>query len=407
MVDTTRDGSQPSDRVAPGVGRQTLRLAAPPDADALPIEVLAAVPDIVRAADLLRAGRLVAFPTETVYGLGADATNPDAAKSIFAAKERPHSDPLIVHLPDAALLGTVAASLPPAVAELTERFWPGPLTLIVPRAERIPAVVAAGGPTVGVRVPSHPVARALLRAAGVPVAAPSANRFMHTSPTSAAHVLADLDGRIDAVLDGGQCSVGVESTVLDLTSNPPRVLRPGGVSLEALRAVLPDVLGPPSPDAAASSEDVFPESHTSVARAPGQMARHYAPRTRLVVFDGQGSKALAAMRAEAAAALARGAPVGALLPDEEASALAPLPVHVERLGPGSDLGELSRRLYAALRAADEAGLDLLLAHTFGRAGLGLALEDRLRRAAGGTLRPLGQSTPAPDPPPAIDIGRGD
>jgi L-threonylcarbamoyladenylate synthase len=333
---------------------------------------------IERAAELLRKGGLVAFPTETVYGLGADATNAAAVEGIFKAKERPHSDPLIVHLAAASELLTVAAEAPPAAWELAGRFWPGPLTLILPRSEAIPAIVAAGGPTVGVRVPSHPVALALIRAAGVPVAAPSANRFTHTSPTTAQHVLADLDGRIDCLLDGGPCAVGVESTVLDLTAEPPRVLRPGGVTLEALRELLPGVLGPAETSATTSGAEV--------ARAPGQMERHYAPRTRLVVFDAQGKAALAALRAEAEGALNRGERVGALLPDEEADTLGGLPVTVERLGSREDLAEVSRRLYAALRALDGQGVDVILAHTFGTEGLGLAIRDRLRRAAGGEMR---------------------
>jgi L-threonylcarbamoyladenylate synthase len=333
---------------------------------------------IERAAELLRAGRLVAFPTETVYGLGADATNAEAVAGIFAAKGRPHWDPLIVHLPDAAALTDVAAEIPPLAWTLAAHFWPGPLTLILPRGDAIPSIVAAGGTTVGVRVPSAPVAQALLRAAGVPIAAPSANRFMHTSPTSAAHVLADLDGRIDCLLDGGPCVVGVESTVLDLTSSPPRVLRPGGVTLEALRAVVLDVVGPLA----------GAQATTGSAAAPGQMQRHYAPRTRLIVFDAQGAPALSAIRAEAEAALAYGQRVGALLPDEEADQLADLGIRIERLGPAGDLAEISRRLYAALRALDESGLDVILTHTYGTDGLGLALYDRLRRAAGGTLRPV-------------------
>ena len=270
-----------------------------------------------QAAELLRAGRLVAFPTETVYGLGADATNPEAVEAIFAAKGRPHSDPLIVHIPGASELATVASAIPPLALQLAEQFWPGPLTLILPRGLAISPAVSAGGDTVGVRVPRHPVALELLRATGVPVAAPSANRFMHTSPTTAAHVLADLDGRIDCLLDAGPCEVGVESTVLDLTSQPPRVLRPGGVTLEALRELVPDVQGPPS--SAANPSD-------APALAPGQMERHYAPSAHLVVFDASGAAALAAMRAEALAALARGERVGALLADDEADMLASLPV---------------------------------------------------------------------------------
>jgi len=342
---------------------------------------------IARAAALLRAGGLVAFPTGTVYGLGDDATASAAVEGIFRAKQRPHSDPLIVHLAASDALPSVARDIPDAAWVLARRFWPGPLTLVLPRAARIPALVAAGGDTLGVRVPDHAVARALIRTAGVPVAAPSANRFMHTSPTTAAHVLADLDGRIDCVLDAGPCTVGVESTVLDLTADPPRILRPGGVTLEALRAVLSDVRGPAEADVATAGAGRAADSaHSAVARAPGQMARHYAPRTRLIVFDGEGGQALDAIRREAAAALARGERVGALLPDEEVGVLAGLAVTVAALGPSADLGAISRRLYAALRELDEQRLELILAHTFGREGLGLALWDRLRRAAGGELR---------------------
>jgi L-threonylcarbamoyladenylate synthase len=365
-----------NDRTQP---THTRVLATPPEA--IPPDAIAL------AADLLRAGEVVAFPTETVYGLGADATNATAIQRIFAAKERPLSDPLIVHLADVAQLSEVVSAIPPAVARLAERFWPGPLTLVLLRNVRIPALVAAGGATVGVRIPAHPVALALLRAANLPVAAPSANRFMHTSPTTAAHVLADLDGRIACVLDGGPTTVGVESTVVDLTTSPPRLLRPGGVTLEDLRAILPDIIVPGSPESESEPASAEP------THAPGQMARHYAPHTRLIVFDAPEatgaaaqSAMLAAMLAEAAAARSRGDRVGALAADEEAATLENAGVRVARLGPVSDLAAISRRLYAALRELDAAGLDVLLAHSFGRQGLGLALEDRLRRAAGGRLR---------------------
>ncbi|HEX6817175.1 MAG TPA: L-threonylcarbamoyladenylate synthase [Ktedonobacterales bacterium] len=359
------DPDQP--HVAP-TSRQTLVLHVTPEGE--PRE------SIARAAEIVRAGGLVAFPTETVYGLGADATNPAAVAGIFAAKGRPSWDPLIVHIPGAAALPSVVAEAPPIANVLADRFWPGPLTLVLPRGPAIPASVAAGGPTVGVRVPASEVAQALLRAAGVPVAAPSANRFMHTSPTRAEHVIADLDGRIDCLLDGGPCSVGVESTVLDLATSPPRILRPGGVTLEALREVLGTVEGPPS--------DLQPPQ--GIAAAPGQMERHYAPRAHLVVFDAQGQAALEAISGQARDALARGQRVGALLPDEEAQPLADLGVTIARLGPASDLAGISRQLYAALRSLDKSGVDLILAHTFGTEGLGLALRDRLRRAAGGTFR---------------------
>lgn len=360
---------------------------------------------IARAAALLRAGKLVAFPTETVYGLGADATRKTAVAGIFAAKERPLTDPLIVHVAEVSDVARVAVLAPPTsgrgarafvnrkgersyarlVERLAARFWPGPLTLVLPRARAIPPLVAAGGKTVGVRVPGHPVARALIRAAGVPVAAPSANRFMHTSPTTAAHVLADLDGRIAAVLDGGPCAVGVESTVLDLTRDPPRLLRPGGIALEALREVLPEIVALAEPDE--RDKAARPEPKAPIARAPGQMERHYAPHARMVVFAGMGPAALAAMVDAIAAGVAAGERVGALGWDEEAQTLAAAGARpVEALGSAERPDEAARRLYDALRRLDAAGVDSIVAHTFGSAGLGLALTDRLRRAAGGHLR---------------------
>ncbi len=341
---------------------------------------------VAEAAALLRAGRLVAFPTETVYGLGADATNAAAVAGIFSAKGRPLNDPLIVHIAEAEAMAEVARDIPSVAWELAQRFWPGPLTLVLPLAARIPPIVTAGGATVGVRLPAHPIAQALIRAAGAPLAAPSANRFMRTSPTTAAHVLADLDGRIAAVLDGGPCAVGVESSVLDLTRAPARLLRPGGVTLERLREVIPDAQGPleRAEDTQAAGDDGEAMS-ADVAHSPGQMQRHYAPRTRLIVYDATDAAGRAAVLAGARRCIADGLRVGALVPDEEAATLTALGVVVERLGPGDAPAEQTRRLYAALRALDARGCDLLLAHTFAREGLGLALRDRLRRAAGGAF----------------------
>ena len=345
---------------------------------------------VAQAAALLRAGKLVAFPTETVYGLGADATNAEAVMSIFAAKGRPFSDPLIVHIPDVSWLARVARDVPPLVVAVAARFWPGPLTLVLPRAEGIPPVVAAGGATVGVRAPSHPIAQQLLWLADTPVAAPSANRFMGVSPTTAQHVFADLDGRIDAILDGGPTSVGVESTVVDLTRQPPRILRPGGVTLEALREVIPDIQGPaPTPGPApAGGKGELELGGGEALRAPGQLARHYAPQTRLLVFDAAGEWGRAAVMAAARRALAGGERVGALATDDEAPALEALGAQVARLGPADDLATVASRLYAALRALDDGQVDVIVAHTFGQAGMGLALWDRLRRAAGGRLQPV-------------------
>src|SRR5436189_1003199 len=243
---------------------------------------------IERAAALIRSGEVVVFPTETVYGLGADALQPRAVERIFTAKGRPLSDPLIVHIADERALEELVADIPVQVHQLVRTFWPGPLTLMLPRRSLVPALVTAGLNSVAIRMPRHPVALALIRAAGSPIAAPSANRFMHVSPTTAQHALADLGGRVPLILDGGPCEVGVESTVLDLCSSAPTILRPGGVSLEALRAVLPDVQPP----------QLIKAAHTSALQSPGQLLTHYAPVVPLLLFDGPQETVRTAMLAE-------------------------------------------------------------------------------------------------------------
>lgn len=335
---------------------------------------------LARLGAALCAGELVAFPTETVYGLGANATDAQAVAQIFAAKGRPSSDPLIVHISTLDQLplvtGRDVADLPAVVPLLAARFWPGPLTLILPRGPQIPTEVAAGRTTVGVRLPAHPVALALIRAAGVPVAAPSANRFGHTSPTTAQHVFADLGTRIPWIIDGGSCPVGVESTILDVTQTPPRILRPGGVPLEALA----EVLGVP----------IAFQEHAAVAQdaaqAPGMALSHYAPQARLILIEGDDIAATWARALEETRLLAeQGQRVGALAPDElvaqftAAGAGAVVP-----LGAAGDLSVIAQRLFAALRQLDDAGVDIILCGAFPHAGLGLALRDRLWRAAGGT-----------------------
>ncbi len=326
---------------------------------------------IAEAAALIRQGEVVAFPTETVYGLGADALNPEAVARVFAAKERPAYDPLIVHVADVDALHQLAPAAPPVAERLARRFWPGPLTLVVPKAPLVPDIVTAGRPTVAVRCPAHPVALALIRAAGVPIAAPSANRFGHTSPTTAQHVLADLGGRIPLVLDGGPTQVGVESTVVDLTQTPPLILRPGGVSREALAAVLGEV----------ALWRKAPRQGAEATPAPGMLERHYAPRTPLWLFWGERAAARRALRRAAEEHLAAGRRVGVLAVDEDLPLWEDLPVTVQRLGPEDDLSQVARRLFAALRALDGAQVHVILTRDWGERGLGLALRDRLRRAA--------------------------
>src|SRR6266699_6200201 len=237
---------------------------------------------IERAAALLRAGEVVVFPTETVYGLGAAALQTGAVERIFAAKGRPFNDPLIVHIAEENALEQLTSSIPGRAKLLARSFWPGPLTLILPRSPLVPKLVTAGLETVAVRMPRHPVALALIRAAASPNAAPSANRFMHVSPTTAQHALTDLCGRVPLILDGGPCEVGVESTILDLCADIPTILRPGGISLEALRTLLPTVQPPVRQTQ--RHEDRHDE-HTS-QKSPGQMLIHYAPSVPSFLFEG-------------------------------------------------------------------------------------------------------------------------
>jgi L-threonylcarbamoyladenylate synthase len=238
---------------------------------------------LAEAAALLRAGQLVAFPTETVYGLGADALNAEAVQRIYWAKGRPSHNPLIVHLADAADLPRVAASIPAAARLLAQHFWPGPLTLVLPRANRLPAIVTAGGPTVAVRVPAHPVARRLIQTAQTPIAAPSANRSGALSPTRAEHVAAGLAGRVALILDAGPTPQGIESTVVDLTGPVARVLRPGPISQPMLEAVLGQPVAHGAEPLAHGAEPVALGAEP--LRSPGLLARHYAPQTRLVVVE--------------------------------------------------------------------------------------------------------------------------
>jgi len=324
----------------------------------LRVDPAAPDPDaIAAAATRIRAGELVAFPTETVYGLGAHALDPRAVGKIFAAKGRPPTNPVIVHVADATAARALASAWPAVADSLAERFWPGPLTLVVPANDTIPASVRAGLPSVGVRVPAHPVALALLRAAAVPIAAPSANRSNQLSPTTAAHVRASLGGAAGMILDGGPTEVGIESTVLDLTGPVPVVLRPGGITREQLE----HLLGPVAL-ATASVAEATPRA------APGMMARHYAPRARLAVVSPD------ALSAAASGARPAGERLGLLLID----APAPAGVPAIRL-PGDPAGYASG-LYAALHELDERA-DVILVEAPPATPGWEAVCDRLMRAA--------------------------
>ena len=336
---------------------------------------------IARAAECLRSGGLVAFPTETVYGLGVHALDAPAVQRLFAAKGRPPNDPLIVHVltfDDAYdLLGEDLETGPFCrVRRLTARFWPGPLTLVVPRSARVPPEVTAGLDTVAVRAPAHPVARALLEAAAIPVAAPSANLFSRPSPTRAEHVLHDLDGRIDMVIDGGATTVGVESTVLDLTSDVPIVLRPGAITIEMLHELLPNVRDRADLKVGPASDLPMP--------SPGMLSKHYSPRAPLTLYEGP--RAVERLAGVVGEAIVRGQEVGVLVPHEHTARFEAFGVHVADLGPSDDHAAMAARLYAALRELDREGIDAIFALGIeGDEGLRAALRDRLRRAAAGRI----------------------
>ena len=323
---------------------------------------------LARAAETIVRGDLVAFPTETVYGLGANALDPEAVIKIFEAKGRPPSDPLIVHLASLNDLSLATSSQPKGALMLAEKFWPGPLTLVLLKSDRIPSEVTANLQTVAVRVPAHPVALGLLRACGLPIAAPSANRFGHASPTNAQHVLDDLSGRIALVLDGGSTPLGVESTVLDLISQPPVILRPGGLPREEIEAVIGPVRIAPQDEHLSSS--------------PGRQARHYALRPRTILCTGDDlQEQMHTLAAIAEKAIASGRKVGVIAVSEGLRLMAPSVVESCDLGPVSDLPQVARRLFAGLRNLESAQVDLVLAHTLPPDGLGLAINDRLSRAA--------------------------
>jgi L-threonylcarbamoyladenylate synthase len=324
--------------------------------------------DVVDAVSVLRRGGLVAFPTETVYGLGADAASPEAVARIFAVKGRPRNHPLIVHLAEAVAVKEWAADVPPDAWALAEAFWPGPLTLILPRGHRVPDAVTGGAGTVGLRVPAQPLALELLEAFGGGVAAPSANRFGRVSPTTAAHVRADLGTAVDLVLDGGPCTVGVESTIVDLSRGVARVLRLGGLSVEALAEVLGHAVEVTAVAAGTAATTAAP---ADAVPAPGTLSSHYAPAARVEVLTAE------SVAARAADLLGKGHRVGLLAPQR----LEGLPPGLDALPPAGGPQAYAQCLYQRLREADRRGLDVLLAVPPPETGIGAAVTDRLRRAA--------------------------
>lgn len=331
--------------------------------------------DIETAAAILRDGGLLGIPTETVYGLGADGLNADAVRRIFEAKGRPQDNPLILHVPEASWLERYCRNIPAAAYTLAEKFWPGPLTMILRRRANVPNAVTCGLNTVGMRCPDHPVTLAIIRAAGVPVAAPSGNRSGRPSPTRASHMLEDMDGRIDAIVDGGSCGVGVESTIIDLTASVPRLLRPGGLPLEALR----EVLGEVEVDKAV----LAPLSAGEKPKAPGMKYRHYAPRAPVTVVTGESRRTARYIRRRL------GEHTGVICFDEYTSEFPGCVV--EPIGSAEDRAEQARRVFDALRAFDGTDVDAIYAQCPGDAGLGLAVANRLKKAAGFQIVDVGEA----------------
>jgi L-threonylcarbamoyladenylate synthase len=325
------------------------------------------------AASIIRKGGLVAFPTETVYGLGADALNSKAVLALFEAKKRPLDNPPIVHVENISDVRGLAEQVPPKAEKLMKKFWPGPLTLVFKRSKKVPDVTVAGLETIAIRMPQHAVALALIKESNCPIAAPSANLAGKPSPTSAKHVFDDLNGRIDAILDGGPARIGVESTVLDLSVDPAQILRPGGTSLEALRRVLGDVKLHPF----AVAEKELP---IEKARSPGMKHKHYAPNAEVIVVEGAIPAVIAKVKELAGSYRLKGVKVGVLATDE--TLVAYRVDVVKSLGSRFNLDAIAQNLFSLLREFDVEGVGVIIAEGVPTEGLGLAVMNRLHKASG-------------------------
>lgn len=335
--------------------------------------------DITRidyAADVLKAGGLVAFPTETVYGLGADATNEKAVKDIFKAKGRPSDNPLIVHISHKSDVNRLVTKVPEEALRLMDTFWPGPITLVMDKSRIIPYVITAGLDTVAIRMPSHPVALCLIERCGLPLAAPSANTSGKPSPTDARHVIDDLYGKVDVIIDAGRCDVGLESTVLDITGSPPVILRPGGVTYEQLL----DLLGEVGIDPALTSKDL----KNITPKSPGIKYKHYAPKAELIIFKGDVDKVSCEITKRFQELSLRGTSVGILATDQTKELYKTLCAGAEIISSGDrDKPEtIASSLFRTLRKFDEKEVKVILAEAIDNYGIGLAVMNRLNKAAG-------------------------
>jgi len=325
------------------------------------------------AAQIIQNGGLVAFPTETVYGLGADALNPKAVLALFEAKKRPLDNPPIVHVVSISEVYPLVTGVPDKAVLLMKQFWPGPLTLIFKRSKLVPSVTTAGLDTVAIRMPKHKVALELIKQSRRPIAAPSANLAGKPSPTTASHVYEDLNGRIDAIIDGGDTNIGVESTVLDLSVDPPMLLRPGGTPFEALKNVLGDVKLHPFVQA----EQELPLQQT---RSPGMRHKHYAPRAEVILVEGSVQAVIGKVKELAEAYKRKGAKVGILATDETQTAYNV--AVIKSLGSRFNLASVAQSLFRLLREVDAQNVDVIIAEGVPSEGLGLAVMNRLRKASG-------------------------
>lgn len=328
--------------------------------------------EIAEAGDVIRSGGLVVFPTETVYGLGADALNEEAVNEIFKAKGRPQDNPLIVHISDRAQLEELASEISPSAERLMELFWPGSLTILFKKKSSVPDVTTGGLDTVAVRMPNHPLALKLIEYSNRPIAAPSANTSGRPSPTKAEHVLEDLSGKVDIVIDGGATGVGLESTVLDISGDRPMILRPGGVTIEQLLELLPDV----EYDLALKDESLSPKS-------PGQKYRHYSPRAKVEVYTGESDQVIEAILKRKRELEVEGFRVGILTVDENSEVYKS--ENTVSMGRRDDLEEIARNLFDSLRRFDSMEVDFILGEGFAETGIGKAIMNRLFKASGGNI----------------------
>lgn len=328
---------------------------------------------IKEAAGAIKSGELVAFPTETVYGLGADGLNEDAVKKIYLAKGRPSDNPLILHVDSIAMLERLASHVPKEAYLLIEEFWPGPLTIVVKKSQLVPSIITAGLDSVAIRMPSHPIARALIKESNTPIAAPSANTSGRPSPTRADHVIEDMDGKIAYILDGGETGVGLESTVIDLSEKLPMILRPGGITIEQIRGQLPNVQMDP---ALLEKDDKI-----LIPKSPGQKYRHYAPKAQMILYIGQRENRYKRILAKAKEEKNLSKRVGILAFEENKDKFKGFTTIV--MGSEKDKERIAHGLFHALRQLDELDVDIILCEGIDEDNIGMAIMNRLEKASGG------------------------